>query len=141
VANGVVYVGSADHDVYALNAGTGALLWKYTTGWTVSSSPAVANGVVYVGSLDGNVYALKAGTGALMWKHTGGDSSSPAVANGVVYVGSGGNTGGTGHWLYAFGLTGSHAPALPERPDPQTLSPDLSLPVSRPSAILPATDD
>ena len=99
----------------------------------MESSPAVANGVVYVGSYDRHVYALNAGTGALLWKYqTGG--SSPAVANGVVYVG----------WedgVYAFGLTSSDAPALPERPDPQTLSPDLSLPVSTPSAKLPATDE
>src|SRR5271163_197054 len=32
VANGVLYVGSYDHNVYALNADTGALLWKYATG-------------------------------------------------------------------------------------------------------------
>jgi outer membrane protein assembly factor BamB len=29
VANGVVYVGSVDHNVYALNASTGALLWSF----------------------------------------------------------------------------------------------------------------
>ena len=46
----------------ALNASTGALLWRYATGGDVQSSPAVANGVVYVGSSDGNVYALNAGT-------------------------------------------------------------------------------
>jgi len=65
VANGVVYVGSTDNNIYALNAGTGALLWKYTTG-AVQSSPAVANGVVYVASEDYNVYALNASTGALL---------------------------------------------------------------------------
>ena len=32
VANGVVYVGSEDDNVYALNASTGAKLWSYTTG-------------------------------------------------------------------------------------------------------------
>ena len=57
VANGVVYVGSDDHNTYALNATTGGKLWSYTTGGQVSS-PAVANGVVYVGSFDGNVYAI-----------------------------------------------------------------------------------
>jgi len=67
VANGVVYVGSLDNNVYALNASTGALLWSYATGDLVSSSPAVANGVVYVGSWDFNVYALNASTGALLW--------------------------------------------------------------------------
>jgi len=147
VANGVVYVGSVDSNVYALNASTGALRWKYTTGNPtgagVFSSPAVANGVVYFGTIysDDSVYALNAFTGALLWRYTTGapvsgslTSSSPAVANGVVYIGA--YTG-----VYAFGLKGSDAPALPERPDPQTLSPDLSLPVSWPSAKLPATDD
>jgi outer membrane protein assembly factor BamB len=60
VANGVVYVGSDDNNVYALNAGTGAFVWKYTTGGAVYSSPAVANGMVYVGSADGNVYVFTA---------------------------------------------------------------------------------
>ena len=53
-----MYVGSYDNNVYALNASTGALLWKYTTANNVESSPAVANGVVYVGSGDGNLYAF-----------------------------------------------------------------------------------
>jgi len=90
VANGVVYVGSQDDNVYALNASTGAKLWSYTTGGQVDSSPAVANGVVYVGSFDDKVYALNASTGALKWSYTTGNAvySSPAVANGVVYVGS-----------------------------------------------------
>jgi len=52
VANGTVYVGSEDNNVYALNATTGAKVWSFTTGSSVYSSPAVANGVVYVGSDD-----------------------------------------------------------------------------------------
>ena len=32
MANGVVYVGSDDDNVYALNASTGAQLWSYPTG-------------------------------------------------------------------------------------------------------------
>jgi len=58
VANGTVYVGSDDNNVYALNAATGAKLWNYATGSAVFSSPAVSNMVVYVGSNDGNVYAI-----------------------------------------------------------------------------------
>jgi outer membrane protein assembly factor BamB len=45
---GMVYVGSGDHNLYALNAATAAKLWTFTTGGTVISSPAVANGMVYV---------------------------------------------------------------------------------------------
>ena len=67
VAHGVVYVGSQDDNIYALNAKTGILLWKHTTGGGVGSSPAVANGVVYVGSQDNKVYALNARTGNQLW--------------------------------------------------------------------------
>jgi PGF-CTERM protein len=42
------------------NMPNGKLMWNYTTGDAVTSSPAVVNGVVYVGSGDGNVYALNA---------------------------------------------------------------------------------
>ena len=61
---------AGDGNVHALNASTGAMLWSYTTGSTIESSPAVANGVVYIGSDDGNVYALNASTGALLWSYT-----------------------------------------------------------------------
>ena len=90
VADGVVYVGSSDGNVYALNAATGAHIWAYTTGSHVGSSPAVANGVLYVGSSDGNVYALNAATGTQIWNFITGYlvTSSPAVADGIVYVGS-----------------------------------------------------
>ena len=78
VANGVVYFGSDDNNVYALNANTGAKLWSYATGsLAVASSPAVANGVVYVGSDDHNVYALNASTGAKLWSYTTGAAWIP----------------------------------------------------------------
>ena len=72
------------------NVGNLQLLWSYTAGYTVVSSPAVVNGVVFIGSTDGNVYALNAGTGALLWSYTTAYYvvSSPALANGVVYIGS-----------------------------------------------------
>ena len=50
VADGVVYIGSSDNNVYALNAATGP--------FEVDSSPAVVNGIVYFGSYDDNVYAF-----------------------------------------------------------------------------------
>jgi outer membrane protein assembly factor BamB len=85
--NGVVYAGSADDNVYALDATTGALRWKYSAAKSVYSSPAVAEGLVYAGSADGSIFALNAGTGALFWKRSiGYFAMSPAVANGVVYV-------------------------------------------------------
>jgi outer membrane protein assembly factor BamB len=68
VANGVVYVGSVDHKLYAFDAAGSAgcswspkacvPLWTATTRNTVASGPAVANGVVYVGSQDHKLYAF-----------------------------------------------------------------------------------
>jgi outer membrane protein assembly factor BamB len=58
VAGGLVYVGSYDDKVYALDASNGDLIWSYTTDDMVVSSPAVANGIVYIGSYDHMVYAF-----------------------------------------------------------------------------------
>ena len=54
----MVYVGSHDNKVYALDAATGEYIWSFTTGDMVVSSPTVVGGVLYVGSYDHLVYAL-----------------------------------------------------------------------------------
>jgi outer membrane protein assembly factor BamB len=115
VADGTVYVGSSDHNLYALDAASGALRWKFATRGRVSSSPAVAGGRVYFVSYDSNLYALDAASGALAWKFTTAGErrfsarhlhgaepaaelmpdpfdvflSSPVVVAGTVYFGSG----------------------------------------------------
>ena len=61
VADGVVYVGSRDNYLYALDAGSGELVWRYLTGDDVDSSPTVADGVVYVSSRDSYVYGIAIG--------------------------------------------------------------------------------
>lgn len=101
VANGVVYYGTTDSRLCALDSLRGGPLWTATTGGAIYSSPAVANGVVYVGSDDDNLYAFNAHNGAVLWTATTGGpiNSSPAVANGVVYVGSWDQS------LYAFNAT------------------------------------
>jgi hypothetical protein len=105
VADGVVYVGSEDHNLYAFDAAgitncsgsptTCAPLWTADTD-VVASSPAVANGVVYVDS--DKLYAFDAAgitncsgspkTCAPLWTAATSGSRSPAVANGVVYTGA-----------------------------------------------------
>lgn len=115
LANGVLYVGSTDKNLYALDLHSQILKWKFAAESAITSSPAVKNGVVYFGSYDGFFYAVSAETGQLRWKfQTGGERryagkhlhynqpsgetmpdpwdfylSSPAVSNGLVYFGSG----------------------------------------------------
>lgn len=97
VAEGVVYFGSGDHHVYALDAASGKLLWKFLAADVVHSSPALANGLLYIGCWDGTLYALNAKTSELRWKYTTGYDTthfmqgvpgSPAVSNGIVVFGS-----------------------------------------------------
>ena len=88
VVNGVVYIGSYDYKVYALNAKTGNLIWNYTTGGYVDTAPTVANGVVFINSNDNKTYAVDAASGSLIWSFATRRrlDSSPAVAGGVVFT-------------------------------------------------------
>jgi outer membrane protein assembly factor BamB len=88
--DGVVYIGSADGNLYAVDLETGAELWRFTTADRIRSTPAVAGDTVYVGSWDGRLYAVDAATGEQVWSFdTGGRiQSSPAVAAGRIIVGS-----------------------------------------------------
>ena len=85
-----VYVGTADNQLLALNAETGALIWQFRTGHSVWGSPTYKDGRLFVTSLDRSVYALEAETGELLWQRTlGGAVASQAVVNeGLVYVSS-----------------------------------------------------
>ena len=55
--------------VEALNAQTGALVWKAQT-YATAGAPAVANGALYVGADDGSVRAFDASTGQPRWTFT-----------------------------------------------------------------------
>ncbi len=90
VYDGLVYIGSDDNKIYALNATTGQEVWNYTTNGDIVSSPTVTQNRVYIGSTDNNLYCLDAGTGDLVWTYTtGGDiQSSPCVTEGKVLFGS-----------------------------------------------------
>ncbi len=74
VYNGIVYIGSEDKNLYAIDVSTGKELWKFTTGGAVHSSPSVFNNVVYFGSFDGYYYAVDAKKGTEKWRFkTGGE--------------------------------------------------------------------
>ena len=103
VADGVVYVGSSDGSVYALDAGTGETRWAAPVGAPVDASPAVAGDHVLVATRGGEFQALdrlsgevrwrvRAGAGLpLAWEGMSGDlyTASPAVAGDVAIFGGG----------------------------------------------------
>ena len=97
VWHGTVYFGSGDGNIYALNAATGAVQWKFKTGDVVHASPAISGGTLFVGSWDSYFYAIDAGSGKEKWRFKTGEDpaihnqvgiqSSAAVVDGIVYFG------------------------------------------------------
>lgn len=92
VADGVVYLGSTDGYIYAVNADTGKERWRFNVGGVIHSSIAISADTVYVGSRNHTIYALNTTNGSARrrWHFkTGGPiSSSPTIADGTVYIGS-----------------------------------------------------
>ncbi len=93
-ADGVLYVGGFDSNVYAVDARTGQSRWEASAGvdnW-VWGTPAVATGTVYVDSLGGKVYAFDAASGKAKWPHpieVGGPvRGGPVLAGDRLYVGA-----------------------------------------------------
>jgi outer membrane protein assembly factor BamB len=97
IAGGRVYVGSWDSYFYALDAATGAEVWRFKTGEDpeihnqvgIQSSATVANGTVYFGCRDSKFYALDAATGKPLWVFPNNGSwviTSPVVHDGTVYM-------------------------------------------------------
>lgn len=112
VVNGLVYIGARTGVFYALNASTGAVVWKASLDYG-NASVCVAKGIVGTATVAADpvsgamtvyapgshyVYALDAATGAQRWKAAIGpataagearwfDWSSPTVVGGKVYMG------------------------------------------------------
>ena len=66
---GLVFIGSADANVYAVDLEKGHKVWEYQTGDAIEATPCVVDGGVFVGSSDSFLYALDANTGSLKWKY------------------------------------------------------------------------
>ena len=89
--NGIVYVGSKDDKLYALNGQTGSKVWDLAIGDDISSTPTIGNnGLVYFGSNDRKLRAVNALTGELVWSFeaAGGIVCSPSIdPDGNVFFG------------------------------------------------------
>jgi quinohemoprotein ethanol dehydrogenase len=120
VVDGVMYVTSSWSLVYALNAKTGELLWKYdpqvdkAVGHNaccdvVNRGVAVWKGRVYVAALDGRLIALDARTGKPVWTTVTVDQSkpytitmAPRIIKGKVMVGNSGSEYGVRGYVSAY---------------------------------------
>src|SRR5690606_16088475 len=88
VTAGVVYGGSGDTALFALNAGDGSELWTVID-IQPSGALMIADGVIYAGATDGTLYALDL-NGNVVWRASVGDAPlrSPALSGDMVYAGN-----------------------------------------------------
>jgi outer membrane protein assembly factor BamB len=86
----MVYAGSEDFSLYALDATTGALRWRFDTGGVVGSLASLVDDVLFIPSADRFVYAVDAATGVEIWRvEVDGEPTIPVVIDGRVIVGTG----------------------------------------------------
>jgi polyvinyl alcohol dehydrogenase (cytochrome) len=93
IADGRVITGSNDGTVYALDAHSGCLYWRYQAKTLVRAAVVVGPGPrAYFGDLESNAYAVDANTGKLIWQKKLDDqpftriTGSPKLYDGKLYV-------------------------------------------------------
>lgn len=99
VSDSVVYIGSTDTNLYAIELNSGNEKWKFHTKGEIRSNVCINNDSLYLNGGDGSIYALDIHTGNLIWEFkTKGElkydfadyfHSSPIYYNSLLYFGSG----------------------------------------------------
>ncbi len=67
VADGTLYIGCYDNNLYALKARDGSFLWKFPTEGGIAATPCIGEDVVLIGSEDGSFYAISRRLGHVVW--------------------------------------------------------------------------
>jgi quinohemoprotein ethanol dehydrogenase len=119
--DGVLYFTGSHAEVYAVDAATGTLQWKFDPQtWKhnpgklifmfgINRGVAYADGRVFSGTLDGRLIALDARTGTLLWStqtvpESGGKTitGAPRTFNGKVIIGNAGADSGERGYVTAY---------------------------------------
>jgi outer membrane protein assembly factor BamB len=86
-----LYVTTVYGEVVALDAGTGAVIWRQRVDAPAVGAPAVADGMVYVSGRDGSAWAIAGADGKVQWQAFGAPgkagylgSSAPTVGDRAV---------------------------------------------------------
>lgn len=85
--DGVLFQGTSDKQMLAIDAGTGKTIWSFETAGWVWSGAAIEDGNLYFGDLEGNLYAVDVQTGKQVWtvKADGAILSKPLVYKDLIY--------------------------------------------------------
>ena len=90
IAHGVLYIGSTDGKLYALDAKAWGIKWVFDAGDAIRYSAAVFGDRVYFSARNNKVYALAAKTGEKLWEFKSQNwmDAPPVVADNTVHVGA-----------------------------------------------------
>jgi Tol biopolymer transport system component len=90
IANGILYIGSTDGKLYALDAKQWGIRWVFDAGDAIRYSATVVGNRVYFSARNNKVYALDAKTGEKLWefKSKSWMDAPPIVSDNKVYVGA-----------------------------------------------------
>jgi len=93
LADGVVYVGSGDGALHAVDDATGVRRFRYDTGGKVRVGAILHDGSVFVGGMGGKLAALDAKTGAQQWARDlkAPVTTAPSIVGGMLVVGTRGS--------------------------------------------------
>jgi outer membrane protein assembly factor BamB len=112
IEDGVLYAGTIDGTLYAVNLEDQAILWSYHADNTIASlwgSPVLTTNSIFFGDADGNVYAVNKKDGTAIWPTPFAAGSS--VISGGVSVDE----------KVIFATTGGKIFSIDENKEPKTL--------------------
>ncbi len=86
--------GAARGGLAAVDATTGAVIWKHMFGTLDAGAATIADNVVFTSTYDGTIYAFARKSGSVLWttKAPAGINSFPAVTKTMLIVGAGAPT-------------------------------------------------
>ena len=89
IANGILYIGSTDGKLYALDAKQWGIKWVFDAGDAIRYSATVLGDRVYFNARNNKVYALNTKTGEKLWEFKSKNwmDAPPVVADNKVYIG------------------------------------------------------
>lgn len=90
VADGRCYIGCKSGALFALDAESGKVAWKFQAGGAILHTVGYEKGKVFTAAMDGCVYAVDARTGRQLWKFSSGRrygfSTAVLLAEGKVFI-------------------------------------------------------
>jgi outer membrane protein assembly factor BamB/tRNA A-37 threonylcarbamoyl transferase component Bud32 len=89
-ANGIIYVGSVDTLLYALDAKSGYIIWRFRMTKASISTPFITENYIFTGSVDSHIYCVDIHSAREIWSFATENqvTSSPISFQDSVYCGS-----------------------------------------------------